>query len=201
MDSAKAKIQKVLAAKRAFKVRSMAMERFSLAARSGNLTGSLISEMPRNVAYSIVSKNVSLIKTIDSELFPEITRRVIRVLKGLDTREQLEDWLEDKGLVSPERAALIAEDQIKKATEAFQIARWMRQGFKRVKWVHGGSKEYREYHKEKWDGHKGKRNGKPNGLNGFIFDLAKPPVIDLKTGERGYPGQCIGCSCFLVPVE
>ena len=183
MDSAKSKIQKVLAAKRAFKVRSMAMERFSLAARSGNLTGSLISEMPRNVAYSIVSKNVSLIKTIDSELFPEITRRVIRVLKGLDTREQLEDWLEDKGLVSPERAALIAEDQIKKATEAFQIARWMRQGFKRVKWVHGGSKEYREYHKEKWDGHKGKRNGKPNGLNGFVFDIAKPPVIDLKTAS------------------
>ena len=45
------------------------------------------------------------------------------------------------------------------------------------------------------------QNGKPNGLNGYVFDLAKPPVIDLKTGERGYPGQCIGCSCFLVPVE
>ena len=52
----------------------------------------------------------------------------------------------------------------------------------------------------KWDGHTGKRNGKPNGLNGYIFDLSKPPVIDKKTSERGYPAQLVNCKCYLVPV-
>lgn len=200
-STAKEKVQKALAARKGMLVRSMAMEKFMDSARSGAMTTSLISEMPRNVAREIVAKNVSLIKTIDAELFPEITRRIVRVLKGLDTRDELEDWLENKGEVSPERAALIADDQIKKATEAFQLARWMRNGFTKVMWKHGNSKEYRVYHKTKWDGHKGKRNGKPNGLNGYVFDISKPPVIDTKTGERGYPGQCIGCRCFLVPIQ
>jgi hypothetical protein len=58
----------------------------------------------------------------------------------------------------------------------------------------------RDYHKMRWDGHTGKFNGKPNGLNGYIFPIDKPPVIDRKTGERGYPAQLINCHCFLTPV-
>ena len=65
-STAKEKVQKALAARKGMLVRSMAMEKFMDSARSGAMTTSLISEMPRNVAREIVAKNVSLIKTIDA---------------------------------------------------------------------------------------------------------------------------------------
>lgn len=79
----------------------------------------------------------------------------------------------------------------------------MKKNYRKVQmmeWRHGHSKEPRPYHIAKWDGHKGKINGRPNGLDGYIFPADKPPVIDLKTGERGYPGNLPNCSCEAVPL-
>ena len=60
-------------------------------------------------------------------------------------------------------------------------------GITQFKWVHaGGSKDPRNYHK--------------NVLNGKVFNVDDPPIIDQKTGERGYPGQAINCKCYQVPV-
>lgn len=201
MGQARDIVDKALKAKAGMLVRSKALEVFYQRMGSGVFSKFLIDEVPLPVAREWVRKNVSLIKTIDEEMHPEIAKRVIRVLRGTMSREELEEWLEEKCDVSDARAALIANDQIKKATEAFQIASWVKNGFTKVMWRHGGSKDYREYHKAKWDGHKGVRNGKPNGLNGYVFKIDRPPVIDQKTGERGFPGQCIGCSCYLCPMQ
>ena len=40
----------------------------------------------------------------------------------------------------------------------------------------------------------------PNGLNHGIFDLDDPPIIDPRTGERGYPGQLPYCRCVMCAV-
>ena len=201
MPTAREIVEKALKKREAMKVRTLAQQWFFEKSRRGTLQKRLIEELSPQVAKAIVEKNVNLIKTIDEAMFPKIVQHILRVLRGRETREELETFLEDRCLVSAARASLIADDQIKKATEACQLARWMRTGFTKVMWKHGGSKEYREYHKRKWDGHKGKRNGHPTGLNGFIFPIATPPIIDEKTGERGYPGQCIGCRCFLTPYD
>lgn len=101
------------------------------------------------------------------------------------------------------RMRLIARNENSRATEALLVSRCSESGLKYVKWCHTDmhEKEPREYHLRRWDGHTGKRNGKPNGLNGYIFEIGNPPVIDRKTGERGYPAQLINCKCYLVPVE
>ena len=137
---------------------------------------------------------------------------MLRFFMGMDNarliRGNHEDMLLDckflfDGTVTPEYFDFKGRERLE-FSERLRLnclARWMRNGFTKVMWKHGNSKEYRVYHKTKWDGHKGKRNGKPNGLNGYVFDISKPPVIDTKTGERGYPGQCIGCRCFLVPIQ
>ena len=80
------------------------------------------------------------------------------------------------GGVDESRAEMIADDQIE------------------------GETNPRQYHLRQWNGKSGKRNGRPNGLNGYEFDIDKPPVINLKTKERGYPGQMINCHCRLVPI-
>lgn len=40
----------------------------------------------------------------------------------------------------------------------------------------------------------------PTGLNGGIFDIDDPPVIDKRTGEKGFPGQLSYCMCIMQAV-
>lgn len=148
-----------------------------------------------------VKENVWLIKTIPDKYFTKIEKAVAKRASGKMTRAALAERIEEIGGITKKRAVLIADDQTAKAVTAMTIARCKRAGIRRVMWVHTNlSKEPRTYHKARWDGHTGARNGKPNGLNGYIFDIDKPPVIDLKTGERGYPAQLINCKCRLAPV-
>lgn len=148
-----------------------------------------------------IEDNVNLIKTIPSKYFDKIGKAVELRTVGKMSRGALVKRIKELGGVTQRRAELIADDQTAKVTERMMLARCRNAGIKRVMWLHSSiSMHPRDYHKTRWDGHTGKYNGKPNGLNGYIFDLSNPPVIDKKSGERGYPAQLINCKCYLVPV-
>lgn len=154
------------------------------------------------VGRDVIKKNVGLIKTIEPDKFPLIVRGIVKVFKKQMTRDELVAWIEKVGEVDTERAEIIADDQIAKASVVFQLLKWRDQGWRRVQWRHSkGVKEPRKYHTDKWDGVSGKEDGKPNALNGYVFPMGRPPVIDQKTGERGYPAQLINCRCYLVPFD
>ena len=164
-------------------------------------TKSLIEYVPRERARKIIAEGVSLIKTIPSEEnHLRIARYIMRVFDGRATRDSLIAYLMRIGGVDYDRAQMIADDQLNKASERFLVEKWRGQGCELVKWVHKGETNPRVYHLRKWNGVSGKRNGRPNGLNGYIFPIDKPPIIDLKTKERGYPGQMINCKCRLEPI-
>ena len=148
-----------------------------------------------------IEDNVNLIKTIPSKYFDKIGKAVELRTVGKMSRGALVKRIRELGGVTQRRAELIADDQTAKVTERMMLARCRNAGIKRVMWLHSSiSMHPRDYHKTRWDGHTGKYNGKPNGLNGYIFPIDKPPVIDRKTGERGYPAQLINCKCYLTPV-
>ena len=148
-----------------------------------------------------IEDNVNLIKTIPSKYFDKIGKAVELRTVGKMSRGALVKRIKELGGVTQRRAELIADDQTAKVTERMMLARCRNAGIKRVMWLHSSiSMHPRDYHKTRWDGHTGKFNGKPNGLNGYIFPIDKPPVIDRKTGERGYPAQLINCKCYLTPV-
>ena len=162
---------------------------------------SLIEYIPRDSAKQIIADGVSLIKTISGdENHRKIERYLLNVFLGLRSREDFIAYLMKIGKVSEERAAFIADDQMAKAAERFLVEKWKSRGCKKVRWIHYGDSDPRLYHVRKWNGRSGKRNGRPNGLNGFEFSIEKPPVIDQKTKERGWPGQLINCHCHLVPL-
>lgn len=148
-----------------------------------------------------IEENVNLIKTIPSQYFDKIGKAVELRTRGKITRGALVKRIEELGGITHRRAEMIADDQTAKVTERMMLMRCRNAGVKRVMWVHSSvSMKPRDYHRERWDGHTGKFNGKPNGLNGYIFPIDRPPVIDKKTGERGFPAQLINCKCFLTPV-
>lgn len=161
----------------------------------------LIDFVPKDTAARIVAETVALIKTIpgDKEHLL-IARYVMRVLRGDRTREDFIKYLVRTGDVDETRAEMIADDQMSKIVVRFLVEKWRKQGCKRVRWVHKGASDPREYHLRRWNGKSGKRNGRPNGLNGYEFEIDKPPVINKKTKERGYPGHLINCHCHLEPI-
>jgi hypothetical protein len=82
---------------------------------------------------------------------------------------------------------LIARDQVRKVTTAINVERAKSAGITKFRWRHsGGGSEPRQDHVD---------------MDGMIFSYDDPPVIDERTGERGYPGQLINCHPGHLSVE
>ena len=111
---------------------------------------SLIEYLDRDIARNIVRGNVSLIKTIPSEEdHRRIAMYIMRIFDGYATRDSFISYLMRMGGVDYERARMIADDQLNKASERFLVEKWKGQGCKLVKWVHKGETNPRVYHLRK----------------------------------------------------
>lgn len=147
-----------------------------------------------------IEDNVNLIKTIPSKYFDKIGKAVELRTVGKMSRGALVKRIKELGNVTQRRAELIADDQTAKVTERMMLARCRNAGIKRVMWLHSSiSMHPRDVHRRKWDGHTGKFNRKPNGFNGYIFDIDKPPY-DPVAKQYVYPAQLPNCKCYLTPV-
>lgn len=147
----------------------------------------VISGAVADVVKASIKQNVALIKSIPREYFLEIEGEVMRSIQTGRGMADLQPFLEKRYGITKRRAALIARDQTSKATAAVNRARMQGLGVKKFKWLHSmGGKEPRPLHK--------------NVLNGNVYSFDDPPVIDERTGEKGFPGQLINCRCRMVPV-
>lgn len=165
------------------------------------MKGSIVSPEKEEVIKALVYENVNLITNLQTHYFEQITGAVMRSIQaGLGVGHIEEELNKYRGMTK-RRARNIALDQTRKAYNSINLRNMQDTGIKKAEWMHsGGSQKPRSYHMTKWDGVSGTKDGKPNGLNGFIFPLDRPPVIDLKTGERGYPGQLPYCRCRMAAV-
>lgn len=162
----------------------------------------LLKQVDYQTARRIIRENVSLIKTIPNLDILKAEQKILGYFRLKITRDQLARYFYriGDGAITKAWAEVIADDQINKASERLRVAKWKKNGVRMVRWVHDRYDEPRPYHKEKWNGASGIFDGLPNGLNGYVFPIDFPPIIDRKTGERGYPGQLINCKCHLEPV-
>lgn len=169
-----------------------------LATTRWELVAGTIPTPMRQVMKAHVAENVSLIKSVATQYHERIAGAVYRAITGEGSFGQLRrEYIKYSGM-STRRAKLIASDQTRKAFTTLAARRMAQVGIQKFKWIHGHAKEPRPLHAAQWDGVSGPDN--PNGLNGFIFTLDNPPVIDKKTGERGLPARLPFCSCRMAPV-
>lgn len=151
------------------------------------LKTNVITGAVNDALQASVKANVSLIKTIPQEYFADIEGAVMRSIQSGAGTKQLTDNLAAIGGVTKRRAEFIAVDQTRKAYSAINQTRMKAMGVRKFEWLHsGGGKEPRPLHK--------------NTLNGNVYSMDDPPVIDDRTGEKGFPGQLINCRCRMVPV-
>lgn len=165
------------------------------------------SVIPRDLYQDIrasMLENVSLIKSIQSKYFEQITGSLTRSMQYGGSLAQLKKEILKYDNITQKRANLIAHDQTRKAYMSINLRNMKNSGIQKAMWVHSGGGEPRPYHIAKWDGISGIKDGKPNGLNGFVFDINNPPVIQHQHGKqqeiRGYPAQLVNCKCVLKAV-
>ncbi|MDR0805955.1 MAG: phage head morphogenesis protein [Enterobacteriaceae bacterium] len=161
----------------------------SLKSLSGGLTIQT-PEMPEAMKDKIIAataENVSLIKSIPEKFHYRVESAALRsIASGGEGAKTIYQEIMEIGEVTEKRAKFIAEDQTRKLTTAANQERAKSAGIKKGIWHHSsGSAEPRRLHVE---------------LDGTEFDLDNPPVIDLKTGQRGLPGVLPNCKCFWTPV-
>jgi len=160
----------------------------SLRTISGGLTIK-VPAMPAGMAdvlKATVAENVALISSISTQYQERIEGAVYRsIQQGGRGAADVYDEVIKIGGMSERRAHLIATDQTRKATSAFNRERAKSVGIRKGIWRHsGGSGEPRKKHVD-FDGHE--------------FDLDEPPAIGDK-GQRVMPGEEIACKCYWTPI-
>lgn len=166
------------------------------------LKGSAIPRETEQVIKASILENVSLIRSIEDKYFEQITGAITRSMQSGGSIKQLKEEILKYNGMTKRRADNIALDQTRKAYMSINLRNMADAGIKQAQWLHsGGGQTVREYHFRKWDGVSGKNDGHPNGLDGFIFDISRPPVIQEAKGKqqeiRGFPAQLPNCRCVL----
>lgn len=149
---------------------------------TGVMTGPL-----RDTIKAGVTQSVNLFKLIPQQYFGKVTGAVMHSITNGTGLQELIPFIQSKHEGSLRQAKNAALDQTRKAYTTINAQRMNALGVDSFEWVHsGGSNQPREYHQKV--------------LNGKIFKLNDPPVIDPNTGERGLPGTLINCHCTMRPV-
>lgn len=159
----------------------------------GAMAGVSISvpDMPaslQDIVKASITENVGLVRSVGNQFRERVEGAVMRSISqgGGGTHDVFKYLTKVEGMAT-KRAKLIATDQNRKATTAFNTERMKSTNIRKWEWVHsGGGAEPRALHKK---------------LNRQVFSFDDPPpIIDERTGERGYPGQLIHCRCIMRPV-
>lgn len=123
------------------------------------------------------AENVSLIKSISTEFFGDIEKRVVAGVRAGTRFEDLADDLEDRYGIAENRAALIARDQVGKFFGELNRTRQEGLGITGYTWRGVGDNREREEHVEREGDH---------------FEWDDPP-------EDGHPGMAVNCRCWAEP--
>ncbi|WVH05503.1 hypothetical protein KKJFFJLC_00013 [Vibrio phage vB_VpaS_PGB] len=151
-----------------------------------------MSQRTIDIARASVDQSTSLIKSIQSDYIDSVREGLMRNITDSSQnfsslKESVHSLLSDRYKVQKNKAKNTTLDQIRKTYQGISDQRMRDANVTKYEWVHtGGSKEPRSYHRDV--------------LNGQIFDLNDPPVIDLRTGEKGHPGDAINCKCIKRPI-
>lgn len=87
---------------------------------------------------------------------------------------------------SPKRAQFIARQETMLLTTEMKLQKYEKAGVKKFIWHARHDSKVRDLHKH---------------LDGKVFSFDDPPIIDERTGQRGFPGQSFGCRCNLQGVR
>ena len=111
--------------------------------------------------------------------------------------KSIADYIQKEFGISQRHAKFLARNESAIATSSYLAAKYTAEGFTHFKWHAIIDGRQRDLHGDKGATGIG---GFHEGLNGHIFRFDDPPIIDIRTGQRGLPGQTYNCRCSFSPV-
>lgn len=139
-----------------------------------------------------IRENVYLIKKIPEQYLDRLTESVNKSIMSGQGLKDLQPAMEERYGESVRWARNVALDQTNKAYRDVNAERMRQAGLRKFEWIHtSAAKEPRHYHM---------LSAAAGGLNGGVFDLDNPPIINQATGQRGLPGDDYFCHCTMRPV-
>ena len=136
----------------------------------------------KNILKASFAGNMTIFNQIMSDYFAKVDGIISRGVQNGATLSQIKEEMHALGNQTLRRVSDVAEDQAYKDFTSMIVQQGKEQGVKKFMWVHTyKGKRPRLFHK--------------NVLNGKIFDIDNPPIIEPKTGIRGYPAQLPYCRC------
>ena len=164
------------------------------------LFGQVIPNQIKQVMKAHIEQNVSLIKSIAPQYHERVFGTIMRSITGNGSIRRVRDSIFKYGNMSMRRAKMIANDQTRKVYSNITLHNCQHLGIRKMMWKHSHAvKDPRHLHIRKWDGVSSPQN--PNGLDGLIFDIDKPPLIQEATAKSpaiyGYPTDLPNCSCYM----
>lgn len=139
-----------------------------------------------------IARNVHLITKVPAEYLDRLTESVNKSIMSGQGLKDLVPAMEERYGESKRWARNVALDQTNKAYRDVNAERMRQAGLRKFEWIHTSvAKEPRHYHQ---------LSASAGGLNGGVFDLDNPPVINQETGQRGLPGDDYFCHCTMRPV-
>lgn len=134
---------------------------------------------PRVAVFT--AENVALIKSIASDHFGDLEKRLVAGLRTGERWEQLAATIAERYGVAESRAKLVARDQVGKLFGELNKTRQKTHGIKGGIWNTMGDNRVRDSHDE---------------LDQHRFRWDDPPTVD---GEQVIPGEAVSCRCWGEP--
>jgi uncharacterized protein with gpF-like domain len=164
------------------------------AVKSSALKSGLLGE----IVKASVQEAVGLIKRIPQDYIGRVQNAVMRSITQPNAptlQSVLEEEVKKHNIQIRNWAFNTARDQTTKVYTNMTVLRMKAAKIQKFEWIHsGGSSHPRIFHMARH----------PEGLNGGIFEIDNPPMIQKASGNspeiRGYPGQLPNCHCKLRPI-
>lgn len=134
---------------------------------------------PRVAAFT--AENVALIKSVASDLFTDLEKRLVAGLRNGQRWEELAATIEARYGVAESRARLVARDQVGKLFGELNETRQKAHGITGAIWRTMRDNRVRDSH---------------DAMEGERFKWDAPPTVD---GEQIIPGEAINCRCWAEP--
>lgn len=135
----------------------------------------------KDILKATVEQNVTLIKSIPEEYLTRVQGSIMRAIQTGRDLKTLTDEIEKSAKIARNRAAIIARDQVNKATASLHRARQIELGITEALWLHSGAgKKKRPTHV--------KNSGKKFNVKTGWYDPAAKQYI--------MPGELINCKCI-----
>ena len=142
-----------------------------------------ISETMRIVISKTYSNDLNkYIKEFAEEETAKIRKLVEKQSLMGNRSSALKEILIKEYNISESKAKFLARQEMSLFMASLQEAEFKEYGAKKFKWHTSQDERVREDHKL---------------LNGKIFSFDNLPIIDIRTGQRGLPGQAFGCRCTM----